>query len=961
MARRNIKGITVEINGSTTGLDKALSGVNLKLSNVQKSLKDTDRLLKLDPGNTDLVAQKQRLLADNITNTKEKLASLTEAQKQAKEQLESGTLGQDKYDALQREIIETEQELKNLQTEAATTNEKIAALDATGSKLEKVGGAITGAGQKMMGVTTVVAGVGAAAVKTTADFDGAMSNVAAISGATGDDIDKLRAKAREMGSQTKFSASEAADAMSYMAMVGWKTDDMLDGIDGVMNLAAASGEDLATTSDIVTDALTAFGLKAEDSGHFADILAAASSNANTNVSMMGETFKYAAPVAGALGFSAEDTAEAIGLMANAGIKSSQAGTSLRSIMNELAGAAKDGGLAIGDTTVAVTNADGSMRDLSDILADCRGAFSNLSEAEQASTAKSIAGKNAMSGFLALMNASQGDVDKLSSAIDSCSDTFVKTTDGAIIPMSQALEEGKKWTEEYQGESARMAAVMQDNLGGQLTILKSQLEELAISFGEILMPTVRDIVAAVQGFVDKLNSMSNAQKRTITTIAIVVAAIGPVLIVIGTVITKIGACMKTISMLMGTVGKLKVALASGEGALGSLGTALTTIGAGPIIAVIAAIGLLIGAFVSLWKNNEDFRNNIIAPWTQIKATIAGFIDGVSQRLAGIGITFESVTGAIRTVWEGFCNFMAPVFETAFSIIATILQTVCDALLGVLDFFIGIFTGNWQQAWTGVKEFFGSIWEGIKAIFGPILEGIKETATTAWTTISEKIKEILTAIHDFFAEKWEAIKTKVSDVIGNIKETISSGIETAKETLSSTLDAIHDKFSEIWEGAKSIVSGAIDYIKGLFDFDWHLPDIALPHFSIDGEFSLNPPSIPHVSVDWYKKAMDSARVLTGPSIFGYDAKANRLLAGGEAGREVVSGEGHLIDLIDSVVGNRFGALDGVLGRLGDAVEKYLPRIAEGQNKPVVLDTGAAVGGLGKPMNRQLNIYAEREKWQ
>jgi hypothetical protein len=306
-------------------------------------------------------------------------------------------------------------------------------------------------------------------------------------------------------------------------------------------------------------------------------------------------------------------------------------------------------------------------------------------------------------------------------------------------------------------------------------------------------------------------------------------------------------------------------------------------------------------------------------------------------------------------------MAPVFETAFSIIATILQTVCDAILGILDFFIGIFTGNWELAWTGVKEFFGSIWQGIKDIFGPILEGIKETATTIWTAISDKIKEILTAIHDFFAEKWEAIKTKVSDAIGNIKETLSSGIETAKETLSSTLDAIHDKFSEIWEGAKSIVSGAIEYIKGLFDFDWHLPDIALPHFSIDGEFSLNPPSIPSIGVDWYKKAMDSARVLTGPSVFGYDAKANRLLAGGEAGREVVSGEGHLIDLIDSVVGNRFGALDGVLGRLENAVDKYLPKIAEGQNRPVVLSTGQTIGGLGKPMNEELARQAERDKWQ
>ena len=190
-----------------------------------------------------------------------------------------------------------------------------------------------------------------------------------------------------MGSKTKFSASEAAEAMNYMAMAGWKTKDMLSGIEGIMNLAAASGEDLATTSDIVTDALTAFGLSAKDSGHFADVLAAASSNANTNVSMMGETFKYAAPIAGALGYSVEDTAEAIGLMANAGIKSSQAGTSLRNIMTKLSHDFTISGKAIGDVTIATTNADGSMRSLNDILADSRKAFSGLTESEQAAAAE----------------------------------------------------------------------------------------------------------------------------------------------------------------------------------------------------------------------------------------------------------------------------------------------------------------------------------------------------------------------------------------------------------------------------------------------------------------------------------------------------------------------------------------------------------------------------------------------
>ena len=251
---------------------------------------------------------------DAIEATKEKLATLKTASQQANEQLANGEITQQQYAALQREIVETEQNLRSLQDQAATTNATLAKIDEAGEKLQNIGSSVENVGKKFLPVTAAVTGLGTAAVKTAADFDSEMSKVSAISGATGDDFDQLRAKAREMGAKTKFSASEVASAMEYMAMAGWKTSDMLNGIEGIMNLAAASGEDLATTSDIVTDALTAFGLSAADSGHFADILAAASSNANTNVSMMGETFKYCAPIAGALGFSAEDTAEAIGLM-----------------------------------------------------------------------------------------------------------------------------------------------------------------------------------------------------------------------------------------------------------------------------------------------------------------------------------------------------------------------------------------------------------------------------------------------------------------------------------------------------------------------------------------------------------------------------------------------------------------------------------------------------------------------
>ena len=647
--------------------------------------------------------------------------------------------------------------------------------------METVGNSIAGTGKKMMGVTTVIGGVGVAAVKTAADFDSAMSQVAAVSGATGKDFDALRNKAREMGAKTKFSATEAAEAMNYMAMAGWKTEDMLDGIEGVMNLAAASGEDLATTSDIVTDALTAFGLSAKDSGHFADILAAASSNANTNVSMMGETFKYCAPIAGALSFSAEDTAEAIGLMANAGIKSSQAGTALRTIMNNLAGDVKISGKAIGDVTIATTNADGSMRDLSDILADCRSAFGNLTESEKAQAAESLVGKNAMSGFLALMNAGQGDIDKLSSAIDNC-----------------------------DGSAEKMAMTMQDNLAGQLTILKSQLQELAISFGDILMPAIRSIVSKLQGFVDKLNGMDEDTKRTIVTIALLVASIGPLLVIIGTAISKIGVAMQGFVKLANGISKLKVAVQGGTGVLGKLGAALGGISA-PVLAVVAVIAVLVAAFVHLWKTNEGFRDAIIGTWNRIKDTISGFCQGIVDRLNALGFQFTDIVDVLKTVWDGFCQVLAPIFEGVFNNIANILSTVTGVITGILDVFIGIFTGNWSQAWTGVKEIFSSIWNGISSFFTNILNVIKGVADVVLGWFGTSWNEVWTNIKTFFEGIWNGIATFFTTIWETLKNVVTVGIMAIGSILSAAFDIITLPFRLIWENCKEIIISVWDAIK------------------------------------------------------------------------------------------------------------------------------------------------------
>lgn len=861
MAGSRIKGITVEIGGDTTGLDKALKSVNSTIRTTQTSLKDVNKLLKLDPTNTNLVTQKQKLLKDAINATKEKLDALKTAQEQAKQQLEEGNLGQDKYDALQREIIETEEELKRLQQEASNTSSVLASIDETGKKLEKVGDSITSAGKKVMPVSAAVAGVGAAAVKTSADFDSAMSQVAAVSGATGDDFNALRDKAREMGAKTKFSASEAAEAMNYMAMAGWKTGDMLGGVEGIMNLAAASGEDLATASDIVTDALTAFGLSAQDSGHFADILAAASSNANTNVSMMGETFKYCAPIAGAMGYSAEDTAQAIGLMANSGIKGSAAGTALRTVMTKLQGDLTLSGKAFGDMTVKTANADGSMRSLNDILADCRVAFGQMTESEKAAAAESLVGKNAMSGFLALMNAAPADIDKLQGAISACSDEI----DG------------------YNGTAEKMAAVMQDNLNGQLTILKSQLEELAISFGDMLMPAIRRIVTAVQGFVDKLNGMSEGQRNAILRIGLFVAALGPFLVILGTCISKIGIAMQGFVKLAGAFGKLKVAVSGANGILGKIGAALGGISA-PVVAAVAIIAVLVAAFIHLWRTNDDFRESIIATWQRIKTAVSSFVNGIKERLAAVGITFTSVSETIKKVWNGLCDVLAPVFEGAFKNIATILETVLGVLTGVLDVFIGVFTGNWGQAWTGVKEIFSSIWNGVKGVFSNTMETLKGVAdavlswfgtswnqvwtgiksffegiwngiatffTNIWTGITTTITTVLTGIQSFFVSIWEAIKgvitgamTAIQTTMGSIWDAISGTVTTVWETIKSIIQVgilfiqellsaaftiltlpwrfiwenFGDTLTAAWEKIKAIVTAALDTVKGVIQSVW-----------------------------------------------------------------------------------------------------------------------------------------------
>lgn len=562
-------------------------------------------------------------------------------------------------------------------------------IQTVGNAFKSVGGTLTKT------ITLPIIGIGAAAINVTKDFNAAMSEVAAISGATGKDLELLRQKAKDMGESTKFSATESAEALKYMAMAGWKTNDMLDGLDGILNLAAASGEELGLTSDIVTDALTGFGLSAKDSGHFADVLAKASSNANTNVSLLGESFKYVAPVAGALGYSAEDTAVALGLMANSGIKGSQAGTALRTALTNMVKPTDKMAAKMDKLGIEVANSDGSMKSLKDVMIMLRGKMKGLSQEQQTQAAATIFGKEAMSGMLAIINASDKDFDGLISQI--------YNADGA---------------------AQQMAATMQDNLQGDITLLGSALEGAGIKIGEVLDPALRNIVGALTGAVGWFNSLNNEQMQMVMSIAGVVAALGPLFLLIGTGINWFAKLHASIGMLSGAMPGLSSALASAGATISSLAI---------------PIGIAVAAFAVLWSTSEDFRIAIGEIFAGVQTVFQGFSDfltgvfkgdwdlafnGLGQILVGFRDIGIGVLDAIQAAFNSFDQWLGSVFSydwsknlgafgeqlnAFFANVKNIWSGIKTTFNGIITFLKGVFTGNWKQAWNGIKDIFKGIFE------------------------------------------------------------------------------------------------------------------------------------------------------------------------------------------------------------------------------------------------------------
>lgn len=951
------------------------------------------------------------------------------------------------------------------------------------------------------------------------NFTSTMSEVSAISGATGEDFEKLEACAREYGATTVFSASNAAEALKYMSLAGWDADQSTSALGGVLNLAAASGMELGAASDMVTDYLSAFAMEAGDAAYFADLLSYAQSHSNTTAEALGEAYKNCAANLNAAGQDVETVTSLLEGMANQGYKGSEAGTAMAAIMRDITNGMKDGAIKIGETSVAVMDAQGNFRDLTDILTEVEAATNGMGDAERA---------------VALSSTFTAD-----------------STKGLNLILNEGMDNIAGYEEELRGASGsaeEMANIMNDNLSGDVAAMNSAFEELGLKIYDALESKLR---AGVQFITNGVIPAIEWLGGHIPEVTIAVSGLGAVIAAMnwGTISSKI-------AMVKGALVKLAAALG---------GVSLPAIA---IIAVITAVAL---AFTNLWKNNEEFRNKITAIWDGIKAKFDEFGQGIVDRLNALGFEFEDITEVMKAVWDGFCEVLAPIFEGVFQQISNILSAALDVLTGLFDIFAGIFTGDWDMVWQGVQEVFGAVWDfvvatfenwistftsladtvlgwfgtdwetvwtnvktffsdtwnaissffsgiltGIKtfftdtwnaivSFFSGILSGIyssvtgtmteihdtftniwdsitgflsgawetiknivtvgimavkeiisaafqiitlpfrfiwencKDTVLSIWETIKsvigekidavkEKITTVTTAISNVASAAWNAISSTASSLWEGIKGTIGSKIDAAKEKvstatsaitsvassawssvsttasslwstisstvsskisaarsavssatstitsvassawssvssaasskwesvrstissklssakstvsslmsgitstmssgLSSALSTVTGKFSSIYStisskmsAARDAVGNAISALKSKFNFSWSLPHLKLPHVSISGSFSINPPSVPHFGISWYK----DGGILTRPTIFG--AAGNNLLAGGEAGAEAVVPLATLWDKLETMITSVFNTASTTGGSSGEGLTSTAGRL-------------------------------------
>lgn len=665
---------------------------------------------------------------------------------------------------------------------------------------KNAGKAMTNAGKTLSThVTAPLAGLATVSVTTVAKFDDSMSQVAAISGATGNDLERLRDLAKDLGATTRYSASEAADAMTYLALAGYDTNQILEVTPGMLNLAAAAGMDLATAADIVTDTMSGFQMSAERAGEAADIFAAASSMSNTNVEQLGEAMKYASSTANAAGMDLAQTAAILGVFADSGVKGSMAGTTFNAILRDMKNKAKDGAIAVGDMSIALYNADGTMRDLGSIMADVEQATKDMTTAQRDAALGAVFGSEAMRGVNIL-----------------------------LATGSERYKELEQAMYDSTGASQKMAETMEDNVAGAFRAFKSQVEDILIQIGEQLAPILRDtIIPLLSSFGEKISNLigwfaglDEGTKRTIITILGIVAAVGPVLMILGKVVGAIGT-------MIGTFSKLKTAWGAVTTVSNLFNASLL---ANPITWVIAGIMALIAAIVLLWKNWDTVSQWLSDSWEWIKTKAEAVFSPIAEFLSDV---WNSISETISEVWGSITEFLTSIWETiketastVFNAIKDVIQAVWDGISAVTsaiwDTITGVLTAVWdgiktlaQDNFDSIKEIIDIIWNTIKNVTETIWNGIQTVLSTIWNNIKNVVDTSINAVKTVVESVWNVIKSVTTSVWGSIKSTVTTLVNSIRDGISIAFDNMKSKITGVWNAIKSVTESVwqsmVDIVK------------------------------------------------------------------------------------------------------------------------------------------------------